>query len=93
MTESLVFLQELFIKDKQNASVIHLLHQQVLSTVYGICCRICAQEDVDWVVKYEFVFDRLRAVRQDLTILSIADDSAVYILENCVRFYLISISK
>ncbi|XP_067938854.1 SAC3 domain-containing protein 1-like [Watersipora subatra] len=65
----------------------------LIKTVNYLIDEICNREDVDWPIIYEFVFDRLRAVRQDLTIQSINDDTTVYVLEKCVRFYLISISK
>ena len=49
--------------------------------------------DVDWGLIYEFVFDRLRAIRQDLVTQAIWNDTTVNILEKCVRFYLISSQK
>jgi len=49
--------------------------------------------DRDWAVIYEFVFDRLRAVRQDMVIQSLANLDTVYILEECVRFYLTSMDR
>ncbi|CAG7691787.1 unnamed protein product, partial [Allacma fusca] len=39
-------------------------------------------------VIYDFVFDRLRSVRQDLVIQRIQDETAISILEVVVRFHL-----
>jgi len=41
---------------------------------------------VPWHRVYEFVFDRLRAVRQDMVIQRIAGNAAIWILESGVRF-------
>lgn len=37
---------------------------------------------------YDFVFDRLRAIRQDLCILQSHDPDCFYIIEKCIEFYL-----
>lgn len=55
--------------------------------------RICSDGDLDYCLVYEFVFDRLRAVRQDLVIQSITDGTTVYILEQCIQFYLTSSAR
>ena len=47
---------------------------------------IIPRTDVPWHRVYEFVFDRLRAVRQDMVIQRIGGNAAVWILERCVRF-------
>ena len=36
---------------------------------------------------YDFVFDRLRAVRQDMVVQRLVDANCLYILERCVHFY------
>lgn len=36
---------------------------------------------------YEFVFDRLRSVRQDIVVQRLADQNCFYILEKCIDFY------
>ncbi|KAH9495275.1 SAC3 domain-containing protein 1 [Bulinus truncatus] len=41
-----------------------------------------------WTAVYEFVFDRLRAVRQDMVIQGINGQDAIYLLEQIVRFHL-----
>ena len=47
---------------------------------------IIPRKDVPWHHVYEFVFDRLRAVRQDMVIQRISGNEAIWILESCVRF-------
>jgi len=58
--------------------------------VYLFVCdcdgSIVPRKDVQWYRVYEFVFDRLRAVRQDMVIQRIGGNSAIWILESCVRF-------
>ncbi|KAH7645863.1 uncharacterized protein LOC124499091 [Dermatophagoides farinae] len=41
-------------------------------------------------VYYDFVFDRLRSVRQDMTIQRALDSNCLYILERCIEFYIYS---
>jgi len=43
-----------------------------------------------WREIYEYVFDRLRAVRQDLVMQDCSDERAVDVLEKAVRFYIYS---
>ena len=38
---------------------------------------------------YDFLFDRLRSVRQDLVVQSAPDDVQLHILATCVRFHLV----
>jgi len=38
---------------------------------------------------YDFLFDRLRSVRQDLVVQSAPDDVQLHILSTCVRFHLV----
>lgn len=40
-----------------------------------------------WNVVYDFIFDRLRAVRQDMVIQNIGGDEAIDILEKITRFH------
>ena len=39
---------------------------------------------------YDFIFDRLRSVRQDLVIQRITDKPAITILETIIRFHVYS---
>lgn len=44
-------------------------------------------------VRYHFIFDRLRAIRQDLVIQSVRTHILLEVLEICVRFHLLSSHK
>lgn len=46
------------------------------------------RSDLPFIEVYDFVFDRLRAVRQDIVIQRINDDSATLILEAIIKFHL-----
>ncbi|OTF73815.1 hypothetical protein BLA29_001177 [Euroglyphus maynei] len=41
-------------------------------------------------IYYDFVFDRLRSIRQDITIQRALDSNCLYILERCIEFYVYS---
>lgn len=49
--------------------------------------RIVPQTDVDWVQVYDFVFDRLRAVRQDAVIQGLDGTVAITLFEHIVCFH------
>jgi len=59
-------------------------------TLFILLCNsdgsIVLRKDVLWHRVYEFIFDRLRAVRQDMVIQRIGGNSAICILESSVRF-------
>ncbi|XP_015121292.1 germinal-center associated nuclear protein [Diachasma alloeum] len=72
--------------------MIHDLNQLrpgpvLLSTVKYLFTEIATRSDVDWTVIYDFIFDRLRAVRQDLTVQRLDVVITVKILEPIVRFH------
>jgi len=46
-------------------------------------------KEADHLELYEFIFDRLRAIRQDLVLQDVQDAVSFYILSVCVRFHLI----
>ena len=46
------------------------------------------RKDYPWSFLYEYVFDRLRAVRQDMVIQNIEGQDAIQILQIAVRFYI-----
>jgi len=50
--------------------------------------RIVPSTALPWCRVYDFVFDRLRAVRQDMVIQRIAGREAMSILEIIVRFHI-----
>lgn len=50
--------------------------------------NLLLKSDVPWVEVYNFMFDRIRAVRQDLTLQQIWNSDSCEILEIAVRFYI-----
>ncbi|XP_014675450.1 PREDICTED: SAC3 domain-containing protein 1-like [Priapulus caudatus] len=52
--------------------------------------KIAPREDVPWNIVYDFVADRIRAVRQDIVIQHLPGDDTCQILMQCIRFYLYS---
>jgi hypothetical protein len=42
---------------------------------------------MEWCIVYDFVFDRLRAVRQDLVIQGLGSVDSIKVLEPIVRFH------
>jgi hypothetical protein len=52
--------------------------------------RVAVRNSVSWAVVYDYIFDRLRAVRQDLTIQCSQDVQCLTILEQCIRFHIYS---
>ena len=48
-----------------------------------------ADESLQAETLYDFLFDRLRAVRQDLTLQIVADSVTLTVLASCVRFHLV----
>ncbi|ELU00268.1 hypothetical protein CAPTEDRAFT_145958, partial [Capitella teleta] len=59
----------------------------LLSTVNYLIDEIVPKTDCNWSVVYEFVFDRMRAVRQDMVIQRIEGLPAIDILQKIIRFY------
>lgn len=59
----------------------------LLSTVTYLFTKIATRTDVDWVVIYDFIFDRLRSIRQDATIQRINKSyTGIKLYELMVRF-------
>lgn len=73
---------------------IHIVYLFISSfTLYNVisvvlCHSIVPRSDMQWCRVYDFVFNRLRAVRQDMVIQRINDSSAVHILEMNIRFHI-----
>ncbi|XP_076390003.1 SAC3 domain-containing protein 1 isoform X2 [Megachile rotundata] len=66
----------------------------LLSTVKYLFTKIATRRDVDWVVAYDFIFDRLRSVRQDVTIQRIDESSTgIKLYESMVRFLVYSAQR
>ncbi|GFS00344.1 SAC3 domain-containing protein 1-like [Elysia marginata] len=57
-------------------------------TVTYLFTNVVPQDHPAWSSVYEFVFDRLRAVRQDMVMQGIVGRDAISILEQVVRFHL-----
>lgn len=62
-------------------------------TLHYLLLDICTIEDDDWMYICDFVFDRLKAVRQDAVIQRIEGKRYVEILEGSVRFLIYSMYK
>ncbi|XP_078518242.1 SAC3 domain-containing protein 1 [Lissotriton helveticus] len=60
----------------------------LLQTVQYLVDDVLPRSDVPWSQVYSFVFDRLRAVRQDMTIQRVGGEVCVAILEKCLGFLL-----
>ena len=50
--------------------------------------RVLIDKETPWNVIYDFIFDRLRAVRQDISIQCINDTDSLSIFERIVRFHI-----
>ncbi|KXJ22547.1 Germinal-center associated nuclear protein [Exaiptasia diaphana] len=57
----------------------------LVKTMNYLIDEIVDRTDHPWSTVYHFVFDRIRAIRQDLVIQRIANESTVEILEKAVR--------
>jgi SAC3 domain-containing protein 1 len=57
------------------------------STVCHLLTNTVMRDEIDWCVVYDFVFDRLRAVRQDMVIQDVGSVDGMMILEPIVRFH------
>ncbi|XP_054003951.1 germinal-center associated nuclear protein isoform X1 [Hylaeus anthracinus] len=65
----------------------------LLSTIRYLFTKIATRTDVDWVVVYDFIFDRLRSVRQDAGIQRIDVLTSIQIFEPIVRFLVYSAQR
>lgn len=62
----------------------------LLKTVQYLVEEIVPKTDVPWVEVYNFVFDRLRSIKQDMTIQQVKGKSCVSVLEVSLRFLIFS---
>lgn len=60
----------------------------LLSTIRYLFTEIITKTDLDWTLIYDFVFDRLRSIRQDAVIQRIDITSNILLLEPIVRFHI-----
>ncbi|XP_006006189.1 SAC3 domain-containing protein 1 [Latimeria chalumnae] len=58
----------------------------LLQTVHYLIEEVVSRTDAPWIEIYDFVFDRLRSVRQDLIIQRVRGKLCVAILEKTLRF-------
>ncbi|XP_017798271.1 PREDICTED: SAC3 domain-containing protein 1 isoform X2 [Habropoda laboriosa] len=65
----------------------------LLSTVRYLFTKIATRTDVDWTVAYDFIFDRLRCVRQDVAIQRIDTLTSIRLFEPIVRFLVYSAQR
>ena len=56
----------------------------------GNLINVEIKRGTEWIDIYEYVFDRLRAVRQDMVIQNIGGHIAISILEKTIRFFVYS---
>ncbi|PNF30649.1 hypothetical protein B7P43_G06113 [Cryptotermes secundus] len=56
-------------------------------TVCHLLTNIIERQGMEWCIVYDFVFDRLRAVRQDLVIQGLGSVDSIMVLEPTVRFH------
>ncbi|XP_041459820.1 germinal-center associated nuclear protein-like isoform X4 [Lytechinus variegatus] len=76
---------------KEQANPCDLRPPEVLMKVVNhIVQNILTRTDLPWFKIYNFAFDRLRAVRQDLVIQRASGSECVMILEQCARFHIYS---
>lgn len=76
------------------ANVHELRPYSVLKkTIKHLLMTICEQEEEDWMFICDFVFDRLRAVRQDMIVQRIEGTRYCSILEGSVRFLVFSMYR
>ncbi|KAF9822399.1 hypothetical protein SFRURICE_017674 [Spodoptera frugiperda] len=72
-----------------NMAVPHLLrpYSVLANTVQYLLLDVTRRVDVPESIMYDFVNDRLRAVRQDITIQRLIPTQCVCLLESMIRFY------
>ncbi|KAK3889149.1 hypothetical protein Pcinc_006726 [Petrolisthes cinctipes] len=58
----------------------------LIKTTKYLLTNVCCREDTSWALIYQFVFDRLRAIRQDLCVQDIRE-AGLGVLQAAVRFY------
>ncbi|KAG7176218.1 SAC3 family protein C-like [Homarus americanus] len=59
----------------------------LVKTVKYLLMSACCRQDVSWALVYQFVSDRLHAVRQDLCVQGVKNDMSIQVYQAAVRFY------
>ncbi|GAB6027956.1 minichromosome maintenance complex component 3 associated protein [Chamberlinius hualienensis] len=65
----------------------------LLETVNYLLTRILMMPNEKWLDKYDFIFDRLRSVRQDMIFQDVFNETCATAMENIVRFHIYSIYR
>ncbi|XP_057327259.1 SAC3 domain-containing protein 1 [Microplitis mediator] len=60
----------------------------LMLTVRYLLNKVSLRKDVDWSLIYEFTFDRIRAIRQDMIIQRLDAITSIKILEPIVKFHI-----
>ncbi|XP_070536904.1 SAC3 domain-containing protein 1-like isoform X3 [Ptychodera flava] len=60
----------------------------LMKTVKYLVNRLLTREDVKWLEIYNFVFDRMRCIRQDMVLQQLSPVHCIELLEPIVRFYI-----
>ncbi|KAL3885367.1 hypothetical protein ACJMK2_025438 [Sinanodonta woodiana] len=64
--------------------------QALVTTVNYLINRVATRESHSWSEIYDFIFDRMRSVRQDMAVQDLEGKEAVEVLEKIVRFHVYS---
>ncbi|ESO91026.1 hypothetical protein LOTGIDRAFT_217570 [Lottia gigantea] len=75
--------------DPATLRTVPVLHE----TINYLYTCIVGQSNIAWSNIYDYVFDRLRAVRQDMVIQNIQGLEAISLLEKIVRFYIFMVYR
>lgn len=65
----------------------------LLFTLKYLLTTVLLRTDVNWRIIYEYVFDRIRAIKQDMTIQRLEVSISIMILEPIVRFHIYSAER
>ncbi|XP_076812822.1 germinal-center associated nuclear protein-like isoform X2 [Clavelina lepadiformis] len=68
----------------------------LLKTIDYLYSNVLLAKEIPFAVTYNFIFDRLRSIRQDAVIQMLQENepiSAMKILAKCIRFYLLAMYK
>lgn len=68
----------------------YLLKSSATFDVNGVVFRLANESSASWTLVYEFVSDRLRAVRQDMIIQRMSPSDTLLLLEAMIPFYLVA---
>lgn len=64
--------------------------ETLINTTIFLVDEVHERDDVHYIQVYEYLFDRFRAIRQDLVIQRLDNIDAIQILEVILRFYILS---